>query len=92
MALQILEKEGTYELHGNLNTKISRSFIIHFEYLITNFKDITIDIEKIKAIDTTGVEALKTLIAISLKNNSIFYIIGKGCKDIYGHNNSKFTS
>ena len=67
MALQILEKKGTCELHGNLNTKTSRSFIIHFEYLIIKLKDIPIEIEKIKAIDRTCVEALKTLISISLK-------------------------
>jgi|TARA_R110000787_G_scaffold43892_2_gene107546 ABC-type transporter Mla MlaB component len=92
MALQILEKNGTFELCGNLNTKTSRSFIIHFEYLINTLKDVTINIDKIKAIDSSGVEALKTLIAISLKNNSIFYIIGKGCKDIYAHNRSAFAA
>ncbi|MFT5437247.1 MAG: ABC-type transporter Mla MlaB component [Ulvibacter sp.] len=92
MALQILEKNGTFELYGNLNTKNSRSFIIHFEYLINTLKDVTINIDKIKAIDSSGVEALKTLIAISLKNNSIFYIIGKGCKDIYAHNSSEFAA
>tara|TARA_B100000809_G_scaffold264621_1_gene320952 strand:- start:2724 stop:3002 length:279 start_codon:yes stop_codon:yes gene_type:complete len=92
MALQILEKNGTFELCGNLNTKTSRSFIIHFEYLINTLKDVTINIDKIKAIDINGVEALKTLIAISLKNNCILSIIGKGCKDIYAHNSKTFAA
>lgn len=82
MALQILEKNGTFELHGNLNTKTSHLLIIHFEYLINTLKNVTINIGKIKAIDASGIEALKTLIAVSLKNNSILYIIGKECKDI----------
>jgi ABC-type transporter Mla MlaB component len=57
MALQILEKNGTFELYGNLNTKNSRSFIIHFEYLINTLKDVTINIDKIKALDSSRVEA-----------------------------------
>ena len=92
MALQILEKNGTFELFGNLNTKTSRSFIIHFEYLINTLKGVTINIDKIKAIDSSGVEALKTLIAISLKNNSILYIIRKGYKDTYARNSKKFAA
>ena len=88
MALQILEKNGTFELYGNLNTKTSRLFIIHFEYLINTLKNVTINIDKIKAIDPSGMEAFKTLISISLKNKGILYIVGKGCKDIYA-NNSK---
>jgi ABC-type transporter Mla MlaB component len=92
MALQILEKNGAYELYGNLNTNTSRSFIIHFEYLINTFKNVTINIDKVKAIDASGVEALKTLITISLKNNSIFYIMGKGCKEIYAHNSNTFAA
>jgi ABC-type transporter Mla MlaB component len=92
MALQILEKNGTFELFGNLNTKTSRPFIIHFEYLINTLKDVTINIGKLKAIDASGVEALKTLIALSLKNNNILYVIGKECKDIYAHNSSAFAA
>jgi ABC-type transporter Mla MlaB component len=86
MALQILEKNGTFQLFGNLNTQTSCSFIIHFKNLIHTLNDVTINIDKIKEIDTCGVEALKTLIAISLKNNSLLSIIGKGCKNIYTSN------
>ena len=38
MALQIFKKNNTFELSGNLNSQTSRSFIIHFEYLLNNFK------------------------------------------------------
>lgn len=92
MELRILKKNGTFELSGSLNTKTSRSFIIHFEYLINTFKNVSVNIDKVKTIDTSGVEALKTLIAISLKNNNIFYIIGKGCKGIDAHNSKIFAA
>ena len=85
MALQISKTNGTFELCGNLNTKTSRSFIIYFEYLINTFKNVTVNIDKVEEIDACGVKAIKTLIAISLKSNSIFYIIGNGSKDIYDH-------
>tara|TARA_R100001369_G_C3289311_1_gene163595 strand:+ start:597 stop:875 length:279 start_codon:yes stop_codon:yes gene_type:complete len=92
MALQILEKNGTFEICGNLNTQTSPSFIIHFEYFINILKNVTINIDKMKSIDTSGGEALKTLSAISLKNNSILSIIGKGCKDIYADNSKIFAA
>jgi len=92
MALQILKKNGTFELWGNLSTRTSRSFITHLEYLINTLKGVIIDIDKIKAIETSGIEALKILIGISLKKNSILSINGKGCKHIYAHNSKIFAA
>ncbi|AFU68397.1 hypothetical protein P700755_001508 [Psychroflexus torquis ATCC 700755] len=91
MALQILEKNGIFEAYGNLNTHTSRSFIVHFEYLMTTLKEVTINIDKIKAIDASGIRALRTLFAISLKNNRILHIIGKGYKDIYADTSKTFA-
>jgi ABC-type transporter Mla MlaB component len=92
MALQILKKDGTFELSGKLNTETSRSLIIHFEYIINTFKYVTINISKLEEVDRYGVQALKTLIAISLKSNNIFYIIGNGSKDVYDHQNNAFAA
>ena len=92
MALQIFKKNETFELCGSLNSETSRSFIIHFEYLINTFKNVTVNIDKVEEIDACGVEALKTLIAISLKSDSRFYIIGNGSKDIYNHKSKAFTA
>ena len=83
MALQILENNGTFDLEGSLNTTTSRSFIIHFEHIINTVKDVTVNIDKVNAIDASGVEALKTLIAIALRTNNKFSVTGYGCKDIY---------
>ena len=91
MALEIRQKKDIFELKGKLNTKNSRTFIIHFEYLIKTFKNVTVNIDKVKAIDITGVEAMKTLIAISLKNHCQFYITGRGCEDIYLHKSIGFS-
>ena len=92
MALSILNHSGIFILEGNLCTSTSRSFIIHFEYLINTYKNVTINIDRVKTIDSCGVEALKTLIAISLKNNSLFYIIGKEYKDIHANDNKFFAA
>jgi ABC-type transporter Mla MlaB component len=83
MALQVLENKGTFHLQGSLNSLTARSFIIHFEYIINTVKNVKINIDKIKEIDQTGVEAFKTLIAIALRNNRLFNIVGDGSKDIY---------
>ena len=83
MALQILEHNGTFYLQGNLNATTSRSFIIHFDYMIKTIKNITVNIDKVKEIDVNGVAAFKTLFATALKQQNSFSVIGNGCKDIY---------
>ena len=83
MALQILENNGTFHLEGNLNATTSRSFIIHFEHLISRLKKVTVNIEKVKEIDRNGVTAFKILLANALRNNKLFSITGNGCEDIY---------
>jgi anti-anti-sigma regulatory factor len=83
MALQILEKNGTFELHGSLNTQTSQSFLIHFEHLIKTGKNVIVNIDKINTMDFSGVEALKSLIAIAFRDNKILSVIGKNYKEIY---------
>jgi anti-anti-sigma regulatory factor len=83
MALQILENNGVFELEGPLNTTTSRFFIIYFEYIINTLKSVTVNIEKVNAMDASGAESLKTLLAIALRTNKKFLIIGNGSNDIY---------
>ncbi|MFT4780420.1 MAG: ABC-type transporter Mla MlaB component [Psychroserpens sp.] len=83
MALQILKQNGIFQLQGNLTTATTRSFIIHFEHIINKVKNVTVDIDRVHIIDASGVAALKTLIAIALRSNNIFSVVGYGCKDIY---------
>jgi len=92
MALQILEQNGTFELQGSLTTTTTRSFIIHFEHIIKTMKEVTVNIDKVDAIDVSGVEALKTLMAIALRSNNIFWVIGNGCKEIYDDYKCSFAA
>ena len=92
MALQILEENGTFQLHGSLTTTTTRSFISHFEHIIKTMKNVTVNIDKVDAIDTNGVEALKTLMRIALRSNNIFSVIGNGCKDIYDDYKCSFAA
>ena len=83
MALQILEKNGTFELKGSLTSNTTKSFVNHFELILKTMKDVTINIDHVDAIDVRGVEALKGLLNFAFRSNAIFSIIGDGCKDIY---------
>ncbi len=83
MALQILEKNGTFELKGSLTSHTTKSFVNHFEHLIKALNDVTVNIDRVDVIDVRGVEALKGLLNFALISNNAFSIIGDGCKDIY---------
>ena len=93
MALQILENNGTFYLKGNLNAATSRAFIIHFEHIIDRFKNVTVNIDKVKEIDANGVAAFKRLLTNALKKHKKFFVIGNGSKDIYNEfNNERWAS
>ena len=83
MALQITQQNGTFSLSGKLNTTTSRSFVIHFEYIIEQYQNVVINIDGINEIDYDGLEAIKTVTAIALRKHKMFSVIGNGCKDIY---------
>lgn len=83
MALQISENKGTFHLHGSVNVSTTRSFITHFEYIIKTLKNVKVNIDKIEQIDESGIKAFKTLIALALRNNKFFLVVGDGSKDLY---------
>ena len=83
MALQITQQNGTFLLKGKLNTTPARSFIIHFEYIMEQQQNVVVNIDGITEIDYDGLEGIKTLTAIALRDHKMFSVIGNGCKDIY---------
>ncbi|WP_420571113.1 hypothetical protein [Kordia sp.] len=83
MALQITQQNGTFLLSGKLNTTTTRSFIIHFEYIIEQQENVVVNIDGVTEIDYDGLEGIKTVTAIALQNHKMFSVIGNGCKDIY---------
>ena len=83
MALQILENNGTFHLKGNLNSMTSRSFIIHFEYLVSAYNSVTINVGSLTEIDANGVSAIKLIFAMALRRQKLFSIVGFGSKDLY---------
>ncbi|CAA0153721.1 hypothetical protein R5N98_00410 [Tenacibaculum maritimum] len=88
MALQITEKNGVFYLHGKINTTTVTPFTTHFEYMITQNKKVTINIDHVIEIDRDGLKAMKKLTYIASENHKVFLIIGYGCKDIYDDFNS----
>lgn len=83
MALQILENNGIFYVNGKINASTTRSFMIHFDYVLDGKKKVIIDVNALKEIDVSGLEAFKTLYRIAIKNNKILSIIGCRSKDIY---------
>ena len=83
MALQILECNGTFYIAGKINTTTSNSFLTHFNQVMKKYEEVTINIDKVKEIDTSGVEAFKKLHTNATENEKQFAVTGYGCKDIY---------
>ncbi len=85
MALQITQSKGVFHLNGKINSSTVRSFIIYFEHFILKNKNTTINLNEIKEIDSDGLKAIETLIAIAYRHQKIFSFIGYNAKDIHEH-------
>ena len=83
MALSILKKENVFYLKGKLNTSTSRSFIIHFEYLLSNNECIEIDVEELNEIDSVGVKAFSIIKAIALNMSKVLSVSSNHKNEIY---------
>ncbi|QXP72555.1 hypothetical protein H0I31_02300 [Tenacibaculum sp. AHE15PA] len=85
MALQISNKKGIFHLKGKINCSTVKSFITHFEHYISRNKKTIINIDKIKEIDSDGLNGIKKLMKIALRNKNKFFTVGRGARDIYDH-------
>lgn len=83
MALQILELNEIFYITGKINSTTSNSFLTHFKHVLKKNDEVTINIDKVKEIDRTGVDAFRALYANAIESQKEFAITGYGCKDIY---------
>lgn len=83
MALTIKQHDNQFLVEGIINASTVKQFKNHIEFLILYTKQLTINIEGVKTIDSNGVNTLKALVFFASKFNKKFKIVGYGCKDIY---------
>ena len=77
MALQITNNQDVFEIKGNIVAENARSLQHHFEELLFNSEKVIVCLDKVKKIDAFGVNVLSALFKNAMKNNKIFFIIGK---------------
>ncbi|MBO6605720.1 STAS domain-containing protein [Psychroserpens sp.] len=84
MALRIEEKNDVFFLDGILNSDTSQVFKKHMDFIMETNGYVTINIDKLNEIDLNGLSVLKQFYRQSNKNAKDFFIVGYGCKEIYG--------
>ena len=89
MALQILENNREFYIHGNINCDNVISIKNHIEYLLEIRSHVTININKVTGIDSRGVLTLTKIYHNAIVAKKIFTIIGFGSKELYDHFNSQ---
>ncbi|TSE10237.1 MULTISPECIES: STAS domain-containing protein [Aquimarina] len=82
MALQITKNHEIFEIKGSIVAENAQSLQHHFEQLLFNCDKVILCIDKVKKIDAFGVTVLTKLFRNAMKNNKIFFIIGKGNKKV----------
>ncbi len=82
MTLLITKNQGIFEIKGSIVAENTQSLQHHFEKLLSNGDKVILCIDKVKKIDAFGVTVLTKLFRNAMKNNKIFFIIGKGNKEV----------
>ncbi len=85
MGLQIIDQKECFQVMGALNKANVDTFTTYFKEVIKDSQEVTINIEGLDSIDRVGVNALVKLYSQSLENQSKFFIIGLGSKDLHEH-------
>jgi len=85
MGLEIIEQKECYQVKGALNKSNVDTFSTYFKEVIRSSEQVTINIEGLDSIDRIGVNALVKLYAQSLENQSKFFIVGLGSKELHDH-------
>ena len=81
MSLKITQNNGTFEVSGKINTATSKSFKLHFDFILDSREKLTIDINKVNEINVCGARALKELYRKAILNNKTFSILGAGSNE-----------
>ncbi|WP_109302572.1 STAS domain-containing protein [Aquimarina sp. AU474] len=77
MALKITNNQGIFEIKGSIVRENASSLKRHFEQLLHTSDKVILCVDKVKKIDVTGVNVLTTLFKNAMKNNKVFFVIGK---------------
>ncbi|GAA3629576.1 STAS domain-containing protein [Flavivirga jejuensis] len=83
MALKITYKKGIFVTEGTINAMTALNFKNHIEAAIRDLEDLVINIENVTEIDTSGMEALRSIYASAIACDKKFYVVGTGCKEVY---------
>lgn len=80
--LQINYTQGIFEVEGKLLAENSYSLKRHFEMMLKESKKIVLSLDKLESIDVSGINSIISLYKNAIKQNKIFYVIGKGNRKI----------
>ena len=83
MALKIKENNGTFFVQGVICTSTVKQFKNHLDFLILYTKGLTINIDGVTLIDTSGMKAFRDLYNTAIISNKNFAIVGNGSKEIF---------
>ena len=83
MALLITRNNNIFEVEGNLNNTTSSNFIAHLSLSLNSSNGLSIDINKVKEIDSNGIKALEEIFNKAKSWDKPFYIIGENSEKVY---------
>jgi len=83
MALRFKHEDKIFLVEGNINNTTIKQFKNHLEFLLLYCQSLTINLDRVKAIEDSGIQVLKDIYSASLACNKKFVVTGNNHKKIY---------
>lgn len=77
MDSKITNNSGIFEITGSIVNENATVIKNHFEDLLDSSEELIMNLDRVNAIDATGVNVLTNLYKKAVKKNKALYIIGK---------------
>ena len=84
MSLNITEKNGIFEVSGNLSAANAHQVRKYFEIMVKMNGNLKICLSKLDSMDIASVFELKTLLTNAAHQGKILTVLGAGNKKIHG--------
>ena len=82
MNLQILNNQGTFEIHGDFIEAHANIVKAHFNDLLDTYYEIVICLKQVEKIDNSGLSVMQFIVNKAAKRSKIIFVLGGKNKNI----------
>ena len=78
MSLEIINNKGVFEVSGEFTSENKEKVKEYFNYLLDNYYEVVMCLNKIEKIDESAVDVLQFIHNKAVKRSKVLFVLGRG--------------